>query len=58
MIQFVIGNSIALTQMFRYGHCMSWEDKAVIWYHVVYTGVLLLLFKAFYSKAYKKKKKE
>ena len=56
MIQFVIGNSFALIQIFGYGQCMRWEDKATIWYHIIYTSLLLLLFRQFYQKTYKKKK--
>merc|ERR1712228_505594 len=55
MFQFFIGNSVIIYQMYFYGDCMEWEDKVVIWYHIIYTSILLLLFKAFYSKAYKNK---
>mmetsp|Transcript_18370 Transcript_18370/g.29189 ORF Transcript_18370/g.29189 Transcript_18370/m.29189 type:complete len:286 (+) Transcript_18370:46-903(+) len=56
MIQFVIGNSIALVQLFGYADCMRFEDKFVISFHVIYTTCLLLLFRAFYKKTYKKSK--
>ena len=57
MIQFVIGNSFGFIQIFGYGQCMRYEDKATIWYHVIYTSCLLILFRAFYVKSYSKKKK-
>lgn len=56
MVQFVVGNSLAITQIYNYGGCMSWEDKATIIYHIVYTSILLALFRQFYKDAYKKKK--
>eukprot|EP01083_Nonionella_stella_P184761 671943_1 len=58
MIQFVIGNSIALVQLLVYGDCVRKEDKAVIWYHILYTSFLFTLFSAFYQKTYKKKTKK
>ena len=56
MIQFVIANGIAFTTWLNFGHCMTFEDKFVGFYHVFYTGGVFLLFGAFYSKAYNKGK--
>ena len=57
MIQFITGNIIALIQIFGYGECMRFEDKSVIWYHILYTSCLFLLFSTFYVENYSKKKK-
>jgi len=56
MIQFIVGSGIALVQIMGYGDCMRFEDKAVIIYHQVYIWCLLILFRAFYTKTYSKKK--
>jgi len=55
MVQFVVGNSIAVLQICIYRSCMTWEDKATILYHIIYTTILLVLFRKFYKDAYKKK---
>merc|ERR1712232_870671 len=57
MFQFAAANILALTTVYHYGDCMRWEDKFVGWYHFFYACDLIILFKAFYSKAYKKKDK-
>ena len=58
MIQFIIGNSCAILQIYIYSNVIPLADKVCIMYHVVYTSILFLLFNAFYQKTYNKKGKQ
>ena len=58
MIQFVVGNSVAVLQVYFFGDYITMGDKICIWYHVGYTAVLFILFSRFYKKTYKKSKQQ
>ena len=54
MTQFMVGNSIAIIQIYNYSYCMTKTDIFTIVYHIIYTSILFVMFRVFYKKSYKK----
>jgi len=56
IIQFVVGISVGLFQLYYVGDKMRWEDKACLLFNESYVAILLILFYDFYQQSYRRRR--